>query len=107
MRRSHRGMSLLEIMIALIILALSFIPIIGVIGSGSADTDVTKSYVFAQTSVRNILIATLDNLPFAAIDTNGSSNVADSDGRSEPDVGRLQTVGAFTAATSPSARSTE
>lgn len=68
-REFRTGVSLLEIMAAMLILAFAFIPIIGVIGTGSSDTDVTNSYVFAQTAARNIMDMILDDVPFDAIRT--------------------------------------
>lgn len=57
----------MEIMIALLILAFAFIPIIAVIGTSTKDTDVANSYVFAQTTARNILDTLLDDVPFNSI----------------------------------------
>ncbi len=95
-RSSRSAMTLIEIVLAMLILAFAFIPVIGVIGSGSADTDVTKSYVFAQTLVRNILTSCLDSIPFAAIDTNGTTTVSDSDGQTNTDIGLFRVTGSFT-----------
>jgi len=87
--RAARGITLLEILGAMLILAVAFIPIIGVISSGSADTDVTNSYIFAQTTARNILNTVLDNVPFQSIRVS-SANVADiGDSNSEPNVGEI------------------
>ncbi len=72
-------MSLLEIMVALLIMAFAFIPLVGVIGTGAADTDVAKSYIFAQTTARNILDNLLDNVPFENIRV-APGNVSDTDG---------------------------
>jgi hypothetical protein len=85
-RNRPAGITLIEILAGMFILALAFIPVVGVISTGSADTDVTNSYVFAQTTARNVLDTLLDNVPFDAIrvapalvadigDTNGESNV--------------------------------
>lgn len=57
----------MEIMLAVIILAFTFLPIISTIGTSMKDTDVTNSYVFAQTAARNILDYVLDELPFNCI----------------------------------------
>ena len=62
----------MEIMIALLILAFAFIPIIAVIGTSTKDTDVANSYVFAQTTARNILDTLLDDVPFNSIITTES-----------------------------------
>ena len=69
----------MEIMVALLILAFAFLPIIGVIGTSTKDTDVANSYVFAQTTARNILDTLLDDVPFNSIEpsnTSGNENIA-------------------------------
>lgn len=75
---NNRGMTLMEIMVALLILGFAFLPIIGVIGTSTKDTDVTNSYVFAQTTARNILDTLLDDIAFNSIKegTAGSNMVA-------------------------------
>ena len=73
------GVTLLEILIALLIMAAAFIPLVGVIGIGATDTDVAKTHIFAQTTARNILDNLLDNVPFDCLRVSGS-NVTDSDG---------------------------
>lgn len=70
-----KAITLTEIMIALLILAFAFLPIVGVIGTSAKDTDVANSYVFAQTTARNILDTLLDDVPFNSIRT-GSGNIA-------------------------------
>lgn len=83
------GMSLLEIMVALLIMAFAFIPLVGVIGTGATDTDVAKTYIFAQTTARNILDNLLDNVPFECVRVAGGS-VADTDGtNSEPGISQF------------------
>lgn len=57
----------MEIMIALLILAFAFIPIIAVIGTSTKDTDVANSFIFAQTTARNVLDTLLDDVPFNSI----------------------------------------
>lgn len=82
-------MSLLEIMVALLIMAFAFIPLVGVIGTGATDTDVAKSYIFAQTTARNILDNLLDNVPFQCIRVAPGS-VTDADGsNAETDVSQF------------------
>ena len=67
----------MEIMTALLILAFAFLPIIGVIGTSTKDTDVANSTVFAQTTARNILDTLLDDVPFnCIIQDNDNGNVA-------------------------------
>ena len=65
--KAKKGVTLMEIMIALLILAFAFIPIIAVIGTSTKDTDVANSYIFAQTTARNILDTLLDDVPFNSI----------------------------------------
>ena len=66
-----KGVTLMEIMTALLILAFAFLPIIGVIGTSTKDTDVANSVVFAQTTARNILDTLLDDVPFNSIVATG------------------------------------
>ena len=64
---TKKGTTLMEIMLALLILAFTFLPIIGTIGTSTRDTDVANSYVYAQTTARNILDTLLDDVPFNCI----------------------------------------
>jgi len=82
-----RGVTLLEILTAMLILAFAFIPIFGVISTGTADTDITNSYISAQTIARNILNTALDSVPFESIQVNAGSvpDIGESNG--EPNVG--------------------
>ena len=68
---AKKGVTLMEIMTALLILAFAFLPIIGVIGTSTKDTDVANSVVFAQTTARNILDTLLDDVPFNSIVATG------------------------------------
>ena len=70
--KAKKGVSLMEIMMALLILAFAFLPIIAVIGTSTKDTDVANSMVFAQTTARNILDTLLDDVPFNSIITSGN-----------------------------------
>lgn len=89
---NDKGTTLIEIVVALLILAFAFIPIIGVIGTGAKTTDVSGSYIFAKTMARNILDSVLDDVPFAAIGV-ASGDVSDVDGsNAEPNVGKLSDV---------------
>lgn len=82
-------MSLVEILIATFILVMAGVPMLGVIGSGAADTDVLRSNLFAQTTGAGIMDAALDALPFDVLVRNDSP-VPDRDGKNpEPGVGRL------------------
>ncbi|MFZ5952199.1 MAG: type IV pilus modification PilV family protein [Candidatus Rifleibacteriota bacterium] len=87
--RTRGGVTLLEIVSALLILAFAFLPIFGMITSGSKDTDISETYIFAQTSARNILDSLLDDVPFYALRV-ATSNVSDiGESNSEPNVGEL------------------
>lgn len=80
----RRGITLLEIMSALLILAFAFLPLIGVIGTSSSDSDVSNSHVFAQTAARNILDTLLEDVPFNSIRVAGGK-VGDLDGSNPQD----------------------
>lgn len=69
------GITMIEIMVALLILAVTFLPLIAVMGSFTKDTDSMNSYVFAQTTARNILDTLLDEVPFNSIQAD-SNNIA-------------------------------
>lgn len=71
------GVTLLEIMTAVLILAMAFLPLIGVIGTSTKDSDVANSQVFAQTSARNILDTFLDDVPFKAISVASTPDSGD------------------------------
>lgn len=71
-----RGITLLEIITALLILAFAFIPIVGILTTGVSETDITNSYTFAQTLARSILENILENLPFESISVS-TSQVSD------------------------------
>ncbi len=84
-----RGVTLLEIVSALLILAFAFLPIFGMITSGSKDTDIAESYIFAQTTARNVLDSLLDDVPFYALRV-ASTDVADiGEANAETNVGEL------------------
>lgn len=89
----HRsGVTLLEILAGMLIVAFAFIPIMGVIGTSSSDTDVVNSYIFAQTTARNILDTILDDVPFDAVRVS-SGNIADADGSfPEANVGQIASL---------------
>lgn len=89
---SCAGMSLIEILIATFILVMAALPMLGVIGSGAADTDVLRASLFAQTSAAGILDAALDALPFEAL-VRADGMVPDLDGKNpEPGVGKVITI---------------
>jgi hypothetical protein len=71
-----KAVTLTEIMLAVFILAFTFIPVIGTIIKSAKDTDVFNSYVFAQTTARNILDTILDDVPFHSIQNSGTDNIA-------------------------------
>lgn len=84
-----KGITLLEIMTALLILAFAFLPIIGMIGTGTKDTDVSETYIFAQTTARNVLDSLLDDVPFYSLRV-APGQVSDiGDANDEPNVGEL------------------
>ena len=80
----RRGVTLIELMAAIFILAIAFMPIIGVMSGSASDTDVAKSHAFAQTSARNILDTLLDSVPFYAIE-QADGDVGDLDGSNAED----------------------
>lgn len=89
MRLKKQGVTLPEIVLAMLILAAAFLPLLGVIGTSSSDSDVANSVVFAQTAVRNILETLLDDVPFYAI-RPAAGQVSDADGtNSEDDVAEI------------------
>lgn len=72
--KTKSGVTLLEIMTAMLILGFAFLPIIGVLGTSSKDTDVSNSVVFAQTTARNVLDALLDEVPFNSLRAPSTSD---------------------------------
>lgn len=93
--KMRRGVTLLEIMSALLILAFAFLPLIGVIGTSSSDSDVANSQVFAQTAARNILDTLLEDVPFNSIRAAGAK-VSDLDGTNPQDnVAEIFSQGTF------------
>lgn len=93
--KKRRGTTLLEIMSALLILAFAFLPLIGVIGTSSSDSDVANSQVFAQTAARNILDTLLEDVPFNSIRPAGGA-VADLDGTNpQGDIAEIFNYGTF------------
>ncbi len=91
-RASHRGVTLLEILTAMLILAFAFLPIFGVISTGTADTDITNSYISAQTIARNILNTALDSVPFESIQVNPAAVSDIGESNAEPNVGLMADV---------------
>ncbi|MFZ2955584.1 MAG: hypothetical protein WA705_01630 [Candidatus Ozemobacteraceae bacterium] len=86
---NSRGITLVEILAALFLLAVSVIPMIGVIGTGAADTEILQSSLFAQNAARGILETILESLPFELLQTS-ETPVSDLDGGpAETRVGRL------------------
>ena len=72
---NKKAVTLMEIMLAVVILAFTFIPVIGTLLASAKDTDVFNSYVFAQTTARNILDTLIDDVPFHSIRV-GANNEA-------------------------------
>ncbi|MBF0544717.1 MAG: hypothetical protein HQM08_09805 [Candidatus Riflebacteria bacterium] len=62
-----RGLGLLEIVIALVIMAVAMIPLFTFIHKGTQDTDSTASQSFAITKAAEILGIVLDTVPFEAL----------------------------------------
>lgn len=86
------GVTLLEILSAMLILAFAFIPIFGVISTGTADSDVTNSYISAQTIARNVLDTALDSVPFESIQVNAGQVADIGESNNEANVGVLVDV---------------
>ncbi|MBF0503034.1 MAG: hypothetical protein HQM09_23080 [Candidatus Riflebacteria bacterium] len=93
MLRVRQGVSLIEILAALFLLAVAIIPIIGLIGSGAADVDILNSSLFAQTAARGILETTLEAVPFDFIGVSEASVADLGGGVPEANVGRLLQTG--------------
>ncbi len=92
--KSPKGLTLIEILGAMVILAVAMIPVVGLLSSGTSDTDIANAFVFAQNTSQNILNTVLDNVPFDSLRVS-PSRVSDPDGlNSEPNVGEMvQTPG--------------
>jgi len=60
----RRALTFIEIMIALVILAVALLPVFNMIHKGTEDTDLTASQAFAITKASDVLNAALDNIPF-------------------------------------------
>lgn len=89
MSHCTKGVTLLEILTAMLILAFAFIPIFGVISTGTADSDVTNSYISAQTIARNVLDTALDSVPFESIQVNSGAITDIGETNAESNVGRM------------------
>lgn len=64
-RRS--AMTMVEIVIAMAILAIALLPIFNMIQKGTEDTDLNAAQAFAITKASEVLNAVLDNIPFEVI----------------------------------------
>ncbi|MBF0500909.1 MAG: prepilin-type N-terminal cleavage/methylation domain-containing protein [Candidatus Riflebacteria bacterium] len=64
--RSH-GMTLLEIMIGLVIMAVAMLPIFNMIHKSAADTDLMAAQAYAINKATEILNTCLDNVPFETL----------------------------------------
>lgn len=71
--RDSQGFSLLEIMFAFIIVALSIIPMIGFITDKYRETPVIESYRFAQERGYDIMVRTMNEIPFEMLRASPSS----------------------------------
>lgn len=79
----NRGVTLLEIMVAVFILALSLIPVFGVLTGSVKNTDASLTRSFAVAYAKSVLNTVLDNVAFAdikqgapAIISGASTNMA-------------------------------
>ncbi len=67
MLRRKPGMTFLEIMIAMVILAIAMLPIFSMLHKGTEDTDLNASQAYAINRATEILNTLLDNVPFEVI----------------------------------------
>ena len=88
----HRcGLSLIEIMAAILILGFAALPMIGILSNQATDADLANSAIFAQNSAANVLNSVLDNVPFDCIQVS-SSKITDLDG-SNPEANVAKIIG--------------
>ncbi|MFZ2959161.1 MAG: prepilin-type N-terminal cleavage/methylation domain-containing protein [Candidatus Ozemobacteraceae bacterium] len=66
-RSRPRGLTFLEIMIGLVIIAVAMLPVFNMIHKGAEDTDLSASQSFATNKATEILNTCLDNVPFEVI----------------------------------------
>jgi len=78
------GLTFLEIIAAMLILAFAAVPMIGIYWSTATDADLANSAIFAQSAASNILNAALDSVPFDCIQVAGSK-ITDLDGKNPED----------------------
>lgn len=62
-----RGLTFLEIMVAVSIMAIAMLPLFSMISKGTTETDITASQAFALNKATETLNAILDNVPFEAL----------------------------------------
>jgi hypothetical protein len=82
----------------MLLLGFAAIPIVGMVWTNATEADLANSYLFAQNLARNAMNATLDTVPFDALQVS-TSKIADLDGGNpEEYVGRLSKRVSFDAA---------
>lgn len=65
--KTKRGMTFIEIMIALCVLAIAMLPIFRMIHKGTEDTDLNASQAYALTKSSEILNTIIDTVPFEVL----------------------------------------
>ncbi len=65
--QSNRAFTMLEIILAMAILAITMVPIFFFMSKGASDTDINASRTFAISRASEALNAMLDNVPFQAL----------------------------------------
>ena len=89
------GLSLIEIMAAILILGFAALPMIGILSNQANDADLANSAIFAQNIAANVLNSVLDNVPFDCIQMS-SSKIADLDGNNpEANVAKIVGTSSF------------
>lgn len=62
-----RGLTFIEIVVAVAILAIAMLPLFSMMSKGASDTDITASQAFALNKATETLNAILDNVPFETL----------------------------------------
>jgi len=78
MYRGKSALGLLEIVIALVILALSAIPVFTLLTRQTVDTEQSAAEAFAVNKASDVLTALLDNVPFATLRQGNPAYIATS-----------------------------
>ncbi len=91
----RRGITFLEIVCAMAILAFAAVPMIGIYWSTAVDADLANTAVFAQNIASNIMNASLDSVPFPCFQVC-TSKISDLDGGNpEENVGRFAQIPSY------------